>query len=190
MCSGISHLSCLSSAFLVAPQPSTSTHYSSLIPRGGSCPSCSEYVLWGDIVRGCYRRRSQGATVVSEDEDLDAEASSSASGDNISTGAAKRNPRVLAKTKIGRRREEESMSQFTESSLAQRVSTEVAHANMPIKKIGHHAAKTARKRTIPQAKQKARASKATKVSSQVSADHLPPRANCDTHLSFADDSSI
>ena len=29
-----------------------------MIPRGGTCKRCNEYVLWGDIVRGCYRRRT------------------------------------------------------------------------------------------------------------------------------------
>ena len=32
-----------------------------LVPRGGICTSCSTYVLWGDIIRGCYRRMTGGA---------------------------------------------------------------------------------------------------------------------------------
>lgn len=29
-----------------------------LIPRGGTCPACKTYTLWGDVIRGCYRRFS------------------------------------------------------------------------------------------------------------------------------------
>ena len=29
---------------------------SELIPRGGTCRECDTYVLWGDVVRGAYRR--------------------------------------------------------------------------------------------------------------------------------------
>lgn len=29
-----------------------------LIPRGGTCPACKLYTLWGDVIRGCYRRFS------------------------------------------------------------------------------------------------------------------------------------
>jgi structure-specific endonuclease subunit SLX1 len=27
-----------------------------MVPRGGHCKSCKEYILWGDVIRGCYRR--------------------------------------------------------------------------------------------------------------------------------------
>ena len=27
-----------------------------MIPRGGHCKSCKQYTLWGDVIRGCYRR--------------------------------------------------------------------------------------------------------------------------------------
>ena len=27
-----------------------------MIPRGGHCKSCGNYTLWGDLIRGCYRR--------------------------------------------------------------------------------------------------------------------------------------
>ncbi|KAF5388783.1 hypothetical protein D9757_005670 [Collybiopsis confluens] len=43
---------------------------SPMIPRGGSCPSCSNYVLWGDVVKGCYRRAAGGALSVEEEEEL------------------------------------------------------------------------------------------------------------------------
>ncbi|KAJ2931293.1 hypothetical protein H1R20_g5854, partial [Candolleomyces eurysporus] len=54
-CLAVSHLFCLSKLFLDSPSPSFSQH-SRVIPRGGNCPSCSKYTLWGDIVRGSYRR--------------------------------------------------------------------------------------------------------------------------------------
>lgn len=71
-CSGTSHLLCLSSAFLSSSDSSTtlpSSSSSTIIPRGGACPSCGEYTLWGDVIRGCYRRRAHGATVIGEDDD-------------------------------------------------------------------------------------------------------------------------
>ncbi|KAG6920080.1 hypothetical protein DXG01_010148 [Tephrocybe rancida] len=39
-----------------------------LIPRGGVCSSCRAYTLWGDIVRGSYRRLAGGITL--EEDDL------------------------------------------------------------------------------------------------------------------------
>jgi len=49
----VSHLTCLSQDFLT-----DSSGTSEIIPRGGHCRSCHNYVLWGDVVRGCYRRLS------------------------------------------------------------------------------------------------------------------------------------
>ncbi|KAK0486038.1 hypothetical protein IW261DRAFT_1329802 [Armillaria novae-zelandiae] len=43
-CSASSHLTCLASHFADGR----------MIPRGGSCPECGEYVLWGDIIRAIY----------------------------------------------------------------------------------------------------------------------------------------
>ncbi|KAF8516045.1 hypothetical protein JB92DRAFT_2716263, partial [Gautieria morchelliformis] len=54
-CIAYSHLSCLADAFLA---PSRGPSVPSLIPRGGTCKSCDNYVLWGDIIRGCFRRRT------------------------------------------------------------------------------------------------------------------------------------
>jgi len=39
----------------------------SIIPRGGTCPSCKKYTLWGDIVRGAYRRLKGGQKAVEEE---------------------------------------------------------------------------------------------------------------------------
>ena len=61
----VSHLSCLSRQFLAHEVASTSD----IIPRGGQCDTCNTYILWGDIIRGCYRRREGGATPEA-DEDM------------------------------------------------------------------------------------------------------------------------
>ncbi|KAH9485240.1 Structure-specific endonuclease subunit SLX1 [Psilocybe cubensis] len=50
-CEAVSHLECLSGHFK-KEQPEITT----MIPRGGHCISCAEYTLWGDVIRGCYRR--------------------------------------------------------------------------------------------------------------------------------------
>ena len=47
----VSHLTCLSQDFLKESSGTTE-----IIPRGGHCKSCHNYILWGDVVRGCYRR--------------------------------------------------------------------------------------------------------------------------------------
>ncbi|KAI0332172.1 hypothetical protein GY45DRAFT_1247211 [Cubamyces sp. BRFM 1775] len=65
-CRAVSHLSCLSRRFLEL-QPSSS---SDIIPRGGTCVDCQTYVLWGDIIRGCYRRHKGGATPEDEPEEV------------------------------------------------------------------------------------------------------------------------
>ncbi|EPT01956.1 hypothetical protein FOMPIDRAFT_1119107, partial [Fomitopsis schrenkii] len=54
-CTATSHLSCLCSDFL--KHEHASSEGPAIIPRGGECQSCQTYVLWGDVVRGCYRRR-------------------------------------------------------------------------------------------------------------------------------------
>ncbi|KAI0634373.1 hypothetical protein C8Q77DRAFT_1056180 [Trametes polyzona] len=66
-CTAVSHLTCLSRDFL-ATTPSTS---SDIIPRGGTCKECHSYVLWGDVIRGCYRRRQGGVTPEAELEEAD-----------------------------------------------------------------------------------------------------------------------
>jgi structure-specific endonuclease subunit SLX1 len=50
-CVAVSHLTCLSQDFLKESSGTTE-----IIPRGGHCKSCHNYILWGDVVRGCYRR--------------------------------------------------------------------------------------------------------------------------------------
>lgn len=66
-CTAVSHLSCLSDDFL-----SSQTSDTGMIPRGGRCKSCHTYVLWGDVIRGMYRR-SAGGALPDEDEGDDDE---------------------------------------------------------------------------------------------------------------------
>lgn len=61
-CHAVSHLLCLSESFL---RPTSSNKQ--VIPRGGECSSCGSYVLWGDVIRGCYRHK-RGAVPQLEDE--------------------------------------------------------------------------------------------------------------------------
>ncbi|KZT43395.1 hypothetical protein SISSUDRAFT_1040409 [Sistotremastrum suecicum HHB10207 ss-3] len=76
-CSAFTHLECLAAHFLENRADLLSLNDSSmLIPRGGPCPSCTHYILWGDVIRGMYRRKPHHGTVkdveydVSEDERL------------------------------------------------------------------------------------------------------------------------
>lgn len=76
-CVSVSHLHCLAREFLKENPPQ-----SELIPRGGSCRSCDSYVLWGDIIRGCYRRQKGGVTLESEVDAEEDEASGSDKGED------------------------------------------------------------------------------------------------------------
>lgn len=43
-----------------------------MLPRGGTCTSCKNYTLWGDIVKGCFRRDTDGQidkATLEEEED-------------------------------------------------------------------------------------------------------------------------
>ncbi|KIL68887.1 hypothetical protein M378DRAFT_29626, partial [Amanita muscaria Koide BX008] len=51
-CTAVSHTLCLSEYFLSSEQKTTSA----FIPRGGHCPVCEIYTLWGDVIRGSHRR--------------------------------------------------------------------------------------------------------------------------------------
>ncbi|KAF7790665.1 hypothetical protein EIP86_001621 [Pleurotus ostreatoroseus] len=75
LCRAVSHLKCLAQDFL-SNQPSTSISgdiSKALIPRGGHCRSCHDYVLWGDVIRGCYRRQKGGVVQPEEGEEADTE---------------------------------------------------------------------------------------------------------------------
>ncbi|KAL1695093.1 hypothetical protein GGG16DRAFT_45965 [Schizophyllum commune] len=64
-CMSTAHLMCLSQEWLAAEPDNQG-----LIPRGGHCRECKSYVLYGDIIRGSYRRAA-GKAVVLEDDDED-----------------------------------------------------------------------------------------------------------------------
>ncbi|KAL1721898.1 hypothetical protein EV715DRAFT_270768 [Schizophyllum commune] len=64
-CMSTAHLMCLSQEWLAAEPDNQG-----LIPRGGHCRDCKSYVLYGDIIRGSYRRAA-GKAVVLEDDDED-----------------------------------------------------------------------------------------------------------------------
>ncbi|KDQ27950.1 hypothetical protein PLEOSDRAFT_173769 [Pleurotus ostreatus PC15] len=64
-CNSVAHLLCLSEAFLAGQSDRPG-----FIPRGGTCNSCNTYVLWGDIIRGCYRRSTGAAPAPEDDDDL------------------------------------------------------------------------------------------------------------------------
>ncbi|KAG8890805.1 Slx4p interacting protein [Tulasnella sp. 332] len=71
-CAAVSHLRCLANQFIIsspldedsASQSSTAPIASSMVPRGGKCPSCKRWTLWGDLIRGCFRRRKGGVGAV------------------------------------------------------------------------------------------------------------------------------
>ena len=67
-CTAVSHLTCLATSFIEAGGISTD-----MMPRGGNCRSCGTYTMWGDIIRGCYRRQAGGAIVTEEDEEASEE---------------------------------------------------------------------------------------------------------------------
>lgn len=79
LCSSVSHLNCLADQF-IQDQSRDEVNVTSIVPRGGNCPSCHTYTLWGDIIRGCYRR-SNGSSDATDDFDqelLEADATQSA----------------------------------------------------------------------------------------------------------------
>lgn len=61
-CKAVSHLKCLSRAFLA--------HDTGMIPRGGTCASCRTYVLWGDVIKGSFSRAAGGLTPELDDEEV------------------------------------------------------------------------------------------------------------------------
>ncbi|KAH9851034.1 hypothetical protein C2E23DRAFT_925964 [Lenzites betulinus] len=102
-CKAVTHLSCLSGDFL-ARAPTSS---SNIIPRGGTCNQCHSYVLWGDVIRGCYRRH-QGGVALEQDladeddqEDRLGQLFSDGEEDPLpeAEGSAKRAPKTKAKAK-------------------------------------------------------------------------------------------
>lgn len=70
-----------------------------MIPRGGHCKSCRTYVLWGDIVRGMYRRSAGGALGEEEDGDEDGLFLSDIESDAIPAAPARKSPKAKGKAK-------------------------------------------------------------------------------------------
>ncbi|KAF8607341.1 hypothetical protein BDV93DRAFT_553059 [Ceratobasidium sp. AG-I] len=66
-CFSLSHLTCLASSFR------KNLPNSPLMPRGGTCSDCNKYVLWGDVVRGCYRRARGGLEKPASENEMDEE---------------------------------------------------------------------------------------------------------------------
>lgn len=80
-CASVSHLRCIANDFvnkqLHPPNIVSSGRHSpttsrakapvevrSLVPRGGHCPGCNEWTLWGELIKGCYRRKAGGLEAV------------------------------------------------------------------------------------------------------------------------------
>ncbi|KZT64115.1 hypothetical protein DAEQUDRAFT_733083 [Daedalea quercina L-15889] len=99
-CTATSHLACLSSDFLQHERTANTTSGTGMIPRGGECRSCRTYVLWGDIIRGCYRRRGEDAPDMESDhdEDLSGEESQSCEdADDVPPSPRRRSRKTLGK---------------------------------------------------------------------------------------------
>ncbi|KAF9467364.1 hypothetical protein BDZ94DRAFT_1032958 [Collybia nuda] len=100
-CTAVSHLSCLAQHFL--KEQSTDT---GLVPRGGTCRSCETYTLWGDVVRGCYRRSTDGS--VPEDEEIPESERGAMSGSDVEQQAIL-SPTSSPHKKPGKRKPERAL---------------------------------------------------------------------------------
>jgi structure-specific endonuclease subunit SLX1 len=86
---------------MLSPVPNPS----SIIPRGGQCPSCESYILWGDIVRGIYRRRvAQDPAAYSSDEEVQDEGYIATSPRKKRAVKASASPTKASKVKSTKRR--------------------------------------------------------------------------------------
>lgn len=60
----------------------------SMVPRGGTCPGCGKWTLWGDLVRGCYRRKAGEVNAVAKEaQELSDKESSGSEGSADEEGA-------------------------------------------------------------------------------------------------------
>ncbi|KAI0943467.1 hypothetical protein AcW1_002622 [Taiwanofungus camphoratus] len=91
-CSAVSHLTCLSQLFLKETAAQSQT-----IPRGGECRSCRSYILWGDVIRGCFRRRG-GANPVPESEADDEDEEDGYGEDLLGSDSGNNDARLLVTT--------------------------------------------------------------------------------------------
>ena len=73
-----------------------------MIPRGGRCLTCHSYTLWGDIIKGCYRRYAGKAVPdddgagEEEDDAFGSESGNEALSDTPATPRRHKAPRVRA----------------------------------------------------------------------------------------------
>ncbi|KAF7321451.1 Structure-specific endonuclease subunit SLX1 [Mycena kentingensis (nom. inval.)] len=81
-CSAVAHLTCLSTRFITEQAHSSSD----ILPRGGDCPVCGTYALWGDVVRGSFRRAAGGIPLELEDDDALFMPDSESDGEAVPTG--------------------------------------------------------------------------------------------------------
>ncbi|CCO31008.1 Structure-specific endonuclease subunit SLX1 [Rhizoctonia solani AG-1 IB] len=65
-CKAVAHLDCLAESFSKHP-----SNPPGLIPRGGTCKVCEQYTLWGDVIRGCYRRARGGLQQPTSEHELE-----------------------------------------------------------------------------------------------------------------------
>ncbi|KAH9931523.1 uncharacterized protein B0H18DRAFT_929566 [Fomitopsis serialis] len=103
-CTTVSHLSCLCSDFLEHERSTDATPGRlAMIPRGGECRSCRTYILWGDVIRGCYRRRGDDAPQPESDGMEDEEAQSLEDAEIVLPPTRQPSKKALGKTASRRR---------------------------------------------------------------------------------------
>ncbi|KAF8574179.1 hypothetical protein K439DRAFT_871400 [Ramaria rubella] len=114
-CTAYSHLTCLAASFLNLSGASSSDE-PPLIPRGGTCKACQKYTLWGDVVRGCYRRRTGGPGTALEQSAIieEAEGESDSDGGEIFGDGPEDAPHVSP----GKRKIQPAKTARTESKAA------------------------------------------------------------------------
>ncbi|GLB37298.1 putative catalytic subunit of the SLX1-SLX4 structure-specific endonuclease that resolves DNA secondary structures generated during DNA repair and recombination [Lyophyllum shimeji] len=149
-CTAVSHISCLAKHFL-----ETEPTELAIIPRGGSCPCCNTYILWGDIIRGSYRRMAGGILpkedeLYESDDDPYADATSPRSPVKESTKGKVRGP--LTRTRKPRETKAKRMGAATSSSEGEFFDLDVSSADelphnppkraRPPKTVSHAAALT------------------------------------------------
>jgi len=116
-CTAVYHMTCLAKDFLSSP----STAGTDIIPRGGECKSCHTYILWGDLVRGCYRRQKGGAVPDSEPEserDSDGRELSGSQTDNEESDRDMAKAPAASPAKRGRGRPRKSLESPSQAPVA------------------------------------------------------------------------
>ncbi|KAJ3571004.1 hypothetical protein NP233_g4044 [Leucocoprinus birnbaumii] len=104
-----------------------------LLPRGGTCTSCGNYTLWGDIVRGCYRRQA-GRAVPEVDADEAVEEEVKGIEEQKALEAAKRTAKTKTKKKTKTRAKAKTMAKRKKQAKAKGNSVDDAPAS-PASKV-------------------------------------------------------